>query len=363
MRKIIGPLLTGLLIVGVGTGIYLSAGKQLSQLEKATIRGLIGSEKLDFFNDPRVIEALSDHGLEIEVKKSGSREIATRHDLKNWDFAFPAGIPAAEKITRGYAAKKSFQVAFTPMVIASWLPIAEILENNGIVTKRDGIYYFIDMKRMLHVIEQGKRWTDLEHNSNYQARKSILINSTDIRRSNSAAMYLALASYIFNDEQVLENNEQANQLTDRLSNLYVRQGYTEHSSAVPFNDYLVMGIGKAPMVMAYEAQYLYSAAENKLRPDMRLLYPEPTIYTKHVLVALTDAGVKLGEVLTTDPKLQKLMIEHGWRNEDISGFDEFISKHNLQVPTSLVNVIEPPSYEVIESTIQKIEQQHYDGAH
>jgi hypothetical protein len=363
MRKIIGPLLTGLLVVGVGAAIYLSAGKQLSQLEKVDVRGLIGSEKLEFFSDPRVRELLSNHGLEVEIKKAGSREIATRHDLKQWDFAFPAGIPAAEKISREHSVKKSFQVAFTPMVIASWLPIVEVLEKNSIVKKRDNTYYLIDMKRLLETIELGTRWTDLEQNNHYPARKSILVNSTDIRRSNSAAMYLALASYIFNGEQVVENIDQANQLTDRLADLFIRQGYTEHSSAVPYNDYLVMGIGKAPMVLAYEAQYLYSASEDKLRPDMRLLYPEPTIYTKHVLVALTDAGVKLGEVLTNDPKLQKLMIEHGWRNKDIAGFEAFISRHKLQVPSSLVNVIEPPSYEVIESTIQKIEQQHYAGAH
>ncbi|MBV2120336.1 MAG: hypothetical protein KUF74_02665 [Candidatus Thiodiazotropha sp. (ex Ctena orbiculata)] len=363
MRKIAGPLLTGLLVVGVAAAIYVSADKQLSQLNKVTVRGLIGSEKLAFFQDPRVIEAFANKGLEVEVKKSGSREIATRHDLNNWDFAFPAGVPAAEKISRENQARKSYQVAFTPMVVASWESIAKILEANGIARMRDNIYYLIDMKKLLEIIEQGKRWTDLPQNESYQARKSILINSTDIRRSNSAAMYLALASYLFNDEAVVENTTQADALVDRLANLFIRQGYTEHSSAVPFNDYLIMGIGKAPMVMAYEAQYLYAASQSQLRGDMRLLYPEPTLYTKHVLVALSEPGEQFGQVLTTDPTLQGLMIEHGWRNSDRAGFDSFIQSRKLQVPASLVNVIEPPSYEVIESMIQTIERDHYGGAH
>jgi hypothetical protein len=363
MRKIIGPIITGLLVLGVAAAIYISVDKQLTQLTKVSVRGLIGSEKLAFFQDPRVIERFAENGFEVEVKKSGSREIATRHDLDNWDFAFPAGIPAAEKISREQQARKSFQVAFTPMVVASWESIAKILEANGMVKMRDNIYYLIDMKRLLEAIEQGKRWTDLEQNDSYQARKAILINSTDIRRSNSAAMYLALASYLFNGESVVENQSQGAALVERLANLFIRQGYTEHSSAVPFNDYLVMGIGKAPMVMAYEAQYLYAAAQRQIRDNMRLLYPEPTLYTKHVLVALTETGERLGQVLTTDQGLQELMLAHGWRTNDTAGFERFVKKHGLQVPQTLVNVIESPSYEVIESIIQTIERNHYGGAH
>lgn len=363
MKKLLGPLLTLLLILGVGTAIYLSAGKQLAKLETVQVRGLIGSEKQSFFADPRVIDALAAQGLQVTVKKSGSREIATRHDLANWDFAFPAGVPAAEKISRENPVKKSFQVAFTPMVVASWERIARLLEANGVVRQRDNVYYIIDMKRLLALIDAGTRWTDLEHNTTYPARKAVLINSTDVRRSNSAAMYLALASYVMNGEAVVESPEQARQYIERLAGLFVRQGYTEHSSAVPFNDYLVMGVGKAPMVMAYEAQFLYAAAQQQVRDEMRLMYPEPTLFTKHILVALTEAGARLGQALTTDPVLQSLMIEHGWRNQNTVAFDAFVARNRLTIPASLVNVIEPPSYEVIESMISTIETEYYAGSH
>ena len=45
-----------------------------------------------------------------------------------------------------------------------------------------------------------------------------------------------------------------------MSPLFLRQGYVENSSEGPFDDYLVQGMGKAPMVMIYEAQYLARAA-------------------------------------------------------------------------------------------------------
>lgn len=363
MRKIIGPVVTLALVLGVGAAIWMSANTEMDNWQKVVVRGLSGSEKMPFFRDPRVIEALANRGVEVIVKKSGSREIATRHDLTQHDFAFPAGIPAAEKIQREYKKGKSYQVAFTPMVVASWDVIAQLLLANGIVEQRGDGYFALDMKKLLLAIEQGKRWTDLENHQPFPARKAVLINSTDIRRSNSAAMYLALASFLFNGEAVLGNQQQADALVDRLAKLFIRQGYTEHSSAVPFNDYLVMGIGKAPMVMAYESQFLYAAAQGQLRPGMAVLYPEPTLYTKHVLVALTPAGEKLGEALMTDPVLQSLMIEHGWRNQNIAAFDAFVKKHALGIPPTLVNVIEPPSYEIIESMIQRIETEHYGGAH
>jgi len=363
MRKIIGPVVTLALIVGVGAAIWMSANTEMDKWQKVVARGLSGSEKMPFFQDPRVVEALAKQGIEVDVKKSGSREIATRHDLTQYDFAFPAGIPAAEKIQREHKKGKSYQVAFTPMVVASWEAIAQVLAANGIVEKRDDSYFIVDMKKLLSVIEEGKRWTDLENHKPFPARKSVLINSTDIRRSNSAAMYLALASYLLNGEAVVENPQQADALIDRAASLFIRQGYTEHSSAVPFNDYLVMGIGKAPMVMAYESQYLFAASQGQLRSGMELLYPEPTLFTKHVLVAFTPAGERLGEALMNDPELQALMIDHGWRNQNVTAFDAFLKKHDLHIPATLFNIIEPPSYEIVESMIQRIEAEHYGGAH
>jgi hypothetical protein len=298
------------------------------------------------------------------VEKAGSRQIATSYDLKQYDFAFPAGIAAAEKIRREQNAKKSYQAFFTPMVIASWRPIAQILIENGIVEERNGAYYIIRMDRLLKLIADKQRWTDLEGHDKYPANKSILVTTTDVRKSNSSAMYLALASYVLNGNRIVQDEQQADALIDILASLFLRQGFTEHSSAVPFQDYLTMGPGKSPMVMIYEAQFLHLAAqqEGTIQNDMVLLYPEPTLFTKHVLIALSEKGERLGEALTSDETLQKIATEHGLRTENIGLFRQFIKEKGLTIPDSLVNVIEPPSYEVLEYMIQKIEQRYSNGS-
>ena len=121
-----------------------------------------------------------------------------------------------------------------------------------------------------------------------------------------------------------------------------------------------MGPGKAPLVMIYEAQYLEEAsrANGGISDAMALLYPEPTIFTKHILVPFNEKGNRLGAALADDPELQKLAIAHGFRNRDIAGFRNFLKSHNLVVPDTLVNVIEPPTFEILEQMITMIEQRY-----
>lgn len=361
MRRWIGPLLGILLLGGIGVGIYFSAQEQRQLVQQqalehrqVAVRGVIGSEKEDFFRDARVVEALRQRGLTVTVDKAGSRQIATLPTLEQYDFAFPAGLPGAEKIRRERRALAVYTPFFTPMVIASWQPIAEILERNG-VARKVGDGYFLDMKTLVGLMNAGKRWRDLDHHEAYPVGKSILISSTDARKSNSAAMYLALFSFIANGDEVVQNEEQVCRIYPAFRDIFLRQGFTEYSSEAPFEDYRVMGMGKSPLVIIYESQFLQLALQGQLRPEMVLLYPEPTVYTKHVLIAFTEAGRRLGEALDTDPALRRLAVEYGFRNTDVAYFREFASQHKAPVVDTLVNVVEPPSYEMIEQMIASIE--------
>ncbi len=361
-RRLITVLLTLLLLAGVGAAIYVSVQEKIQIAASVEVRGISGSEKLPFFQDLETQAALAQKPwyLSTQVEKAGSREIATTYDLSKYDFAFPAGISAAKKISQKYAKTKSFQPFFTPMVIASWKPIAEILIANGIVKKRENAYYIVNMAKLFDLIRSKKRWTDLIDSDKYPANKSILVKTTDIRTSNSAAMYLALASYILNNQTIVQNEAQIEPIIDDLAALFLRQGFTENSSAIPFDDYLVMGMGKSPLVMIYEAQFLSKAAQEQspISDDMVLLYPEPTLFTKHILIPFNEKGETLGRALSEDDTLQKMATQHGLRTKNRKLFREFIQVKNLHVPATLVNIIEPPSYEILEKIIKKIERRY-----
>lgn len=321
--------------------------------------GLVGSEKIPFFQDERVLAALRRNGLDVSVQKAGSREIATSFNLGNYDFVFPSGVPAAQKIQQEAGVSKSFNPFFTPMAIASWKPIADLFVQQGIATDAGG-YYLLDMEKFLSLIQNQVRWNELTGNTIFSVNKGILITSTDVRTSNSAAMYLALLSYVANGDNIVQNLNQAQPLMPTLSGAFLRQGLLSSSSQEPFEDYLVQGMGHSPIVMIYEAQFIAQAAldNGTVSPEMVLMYPVPTIFTKHVLVPFSEAGEKLGELLETDPELQKLAIEYGFRNSNLAEFRNFTTTHHVTLPDTIVNVIEPPSYETLEGMIQIIEQEY-----
>jgi hypothetical protein len=89
---------------------------------------------------------------------------------------------------------------------------------------------------------------------------------------------------------------------------------------------------------------------------MALMYPSPTVLSKHTFVPLTAKGDKLGKALATDPKLQELAVEYGFRTPQPGAFRRFVSSHGLHVPDSILNAVDPPSYETLEHMIKKIEQ-------
>jgi hypothetical protein len=368
VRRFLAPALAVLLFIAVGGGVWYShlrlgadqAARATAQAEvgrQVAIRGLIGSEKEAFFSDPRVQRALQAQGLTVTVEKAGSRTIAGSFDPKTYDFGFPSGAPAAQALKAAAKASNVFTPFYTPIVFASWRPIADILVANGIVAKQGDFYYVIDMPGLLAMADKGTRWRDLKHSEGFASGKSVLVTSTDVRTSNSAAMYLSLASYLFNNQQVVESQEDVDRVLPQVLPLFLRQGFQEQSSAGPFEDYLALGMGKAPLLVAYESQMVeyWLRHPDRRAGDMVVIYPRPTVYSKHVLVPYTPAGARLGQALETDPALGDLEHEYGFRTGgDIKG-PEVWARQGVKAPDVLVDVIDPPSNEWLERMIQGIE--------
>ena len=367
VRKIVGPLLALLVLAGVGGGIYFSAtDKRRSdgvaekmaerQAARITVRVLTGSEKEKFLADPELTALLETEGITLQVQKSGSREIATRADLKTFDVAYPAGAHAAVKIAQVTGAQQSFSTFYTPMAIASWKALLPVLDKSGLVAQKDGAWFITDMPKLVGMMEKGTRWKDLPGNTAYAVGKSVLVTSTDVRKSNSGALYLALASYIANDSNVVDTELDADKVADAMVRLFSKQGYQESSSTGPFEDYTAMGIGKAPLVMVYEQQFLEYAFERKTpNPEMVLLYPSPTLLSKHTLVVLSANGLRFAQVMTGNPKVGSIAQRYGFRTENPGELFAAADAKKLALPRTVVDVVDPPSYDILERLIGRIE--------
>ncbi len=367
-RRLIAPVLAVVLLAAVAAGVWYSNSRlrdesvaseaaKIERDNKVILRGLIGSEKETFFADARVQKALALQGITVSVEKAGSRAIAGRYDATKFDFGFPSGAPAAQQLRSLSKASNVFTPFYTPIVFASWRPIAEILVANGMAAKQGDFYFIVDMPGLMAAVEKGTRWKELKSSSAFPTSKSLLVNSTDVRTSNSAAMFLSLASYIANNQQIVQSQEDVDRVMPIVAPLFLRQGFQEQSSAGPFEDYLALGMGKAPLLVAYESQMVEFWLKNpeRLKADMVLLYPKPTVYSKHVLVPYTPAGARLGAALESDPALRELAHEYGYRTGGDTKGPETWEKRGVKVPAVLVDVIDPPSHEWLERMITGIE--------
>lgn len=361
--RTVGLLLAGLLVIAVVALIVVprlggDAGGGPPDGNVRTVRVLAGSEKRDFFADPAVGARLAELGYRLQVDTAGSREIATSRDLTPYDLAFPADAPQADRIRAARKVTKSYVPFFSPMAIATFQPIASLLQNAGVV-RMDGGHRVLNMRGYLDLVDKNTRWSDLPRNTAFETGKSVLISSTDVRTSNSAALYLAIASYVENGGNVVADSAAADRVAARCAPLFVKQGYVEQSTQEPFDDFLTIGMGKTPMAMIYEAQFVARqlAKDGSISPDMVLMYPEPTIYAKHTVVPLTADGDAAGRLLATDPQLQRLAAQHGFRTADAAYGRRLATERGLAPPPSLVDVVEPPTAAIEERMIDKIVNQ------
>src|SRR5262249_31039950 len=159
------------------------------------------------------------------------RQIATSVDLTGVDFVFPSSAPAAEKIKRETGASTVYAPFYSPMAIATFKPIATLLERAGVASQDAQGTWHLDVAAYLQLVAAGTRWNELPGAEDlYPSSRSVLISSTDIRQSNSAAMYLSIASYVANGENVVSSPAAEAEVIDEMASLFLEQGFSASSS-------------------------------------------------------------------------------------------------------------------------------------
>ncbi|MBC8091614.1 MAG: hypothetical protein H7Y15_06700 [Pseudonocardia sp.] len=337
------------LVVVVGVVVFRDVtGADEPAPAAAVVTGVIGSEKLPFFADPRVQEEFRANGLEVRVDPAGSRQIATTVALDDYDFAFPSSSPAADKLLSARPAARTYAPFSSPMAVATFAPIADLLTAAGVV---NGTTF--DVRTYLELAAAGTRWDQLPGNTAFPARRDVLLSTTQPCQSNSAAMYLGITSYVSNGETVVAGPDATAAVLPAVQPLFADQGYLPNSTEVLFEDYLATGMGRVPMALIYEAQYLAEAIgpDPTLPADGVLLYPSPTVFSRHTLVPLTEPGDRVGQLLTTDPTLLDLAAQYGFRPNDPARFTAAVQAAGLPEPPALVNVVEPPDYDTLEALL------------
>jgi hypothetical protein len=388
MSKGLKTALTLLLLAAFGAALFFAlrghktkvtaeVAQKAEEAEVAAagaITGLISLDVEPYFADARVQKILAEKRLSVQTTRVGSRDMAGKLAVaaaaKNApDFLFPSGVVAANQITDA-ARKANINTSqsspfFTPMVIASWTPIAKILVANGVAKETGERTYGVDMTKLTTLMLAKKRWKDLQGAAAYDVTRSVLVSTTDVRRSNSAAMYLALTSQAIHGDIVTDRTA-ALAVSAKVAELFKRQGYQENYVNGNFDDYVSIGIGKTPMAFLYENQMVQFALSKKgagadttggIGKDMVLMYPQPTIVNKVVFVAVTERARKLADLLSTNAELQRIAVEYGFRIADSAVFTKAVQPTGLAVEERLTQVVDPPSFEIMLEMIDAVSKE------
>ncbi len=334
----------------------------LRRMTPVSIKGLIAVDVESYFKDDRVIKRLADQGYVLEVARVGSRDMATRlNGPTRPDFLFSSGVVAAGQIieTARKLSLSATQITpfHSPTVIASWEPIARILVANDIARRLSDKVYAVDIARLTDLMLQRRKWKDLKQAQAYPVNRSVLVSTTDLRRSNSGALWLALTSYAQNGD-VVSDRATATRLAGQLAELFKRQGYQENYVNGNFDDYIAIGMGKTPMAFIYEYQLVSHALRHKgIGGDMVLMYPQPTLINKEVFIALNESSKALGELLAQDTELQALAVEHGFRIADTDRFVATVKPTGLAIEPRLTQLVDPPAHELMTDMIDTVAQE------
>jgi hypothetical protein len=342
-RRFLLPFTPVAFLAVVGFVALLVSANLLLPFERlVTFEGAMGS-KADFFDDEQVQELLLRHHMRVHVTRQGSREVATG-DLASLDFVFPSGQPSAQLVIQRRRVAKQYYSAHrtfvSPIVLATYRGYAETLRDAGVATPQatpgfDRPYYYgLDLHRFLDQVHAQKSWEDLNIRAHGVTNgNKVLAQTTDVCRSDGAATYLGLVSYLTGE--VPTTDKDAIDLAIKIKPMLRSQGLPEVWPELYFGP---EGRQTAPIIVIYEHQYLayqlrHRERSGELDGDRVLLYPSTVFQTQPEFIALNDKADQLGVLLKTDRDLHRRALELGFRVIDPTSSEQLSGiLHERRVP-------------------------------
>lgn len=356
-KKIIGLFVLIFLIVIMVTIKLVDNAEVMDKLgtedSLKTITVATGGGKEDFIADERVVEIMrSKYKLDVVydswsngkmiinplVRENGDQyDVMFCSDQRFYDYYKLAPDKSNGEAER-YSVLTGGLTLNTPIVIYSWDTVVDALEKVGIVTKKDSVYYITDMNRLLELILNGTKWTEI----GLDQYGTVNIRSTDPVTSSPGATYYGLLLSILCGGQVTETSMQEN--LPKLKEFYEKSGYMNNTPADLFDSYLKMGAGSYPMIVDYEKSIVEFANTNpdgfdQIKDKIRVLYPTPTMWNSHCIATFSEEGNEYYKVFD-DAEIQQIAWEkYGFRTGIIAGNYD-VSKVKLSgIPQTITSTV------------------------
>ncbi len=321
-RRALGLGLVGLSVAGTGLALYERDNPALHGIfgTATQLTGFVGGEKEGLVNDPETIAALRGAGLALDARRAGSVEMCRERALldQHPQFLWPSSSNFVDLARQsGVAIRRDQVILNAPIVAYSWEEVAKGLAAAGYAKAAGPSCYTLDLGKLIAAILAAKTWAEVGVPSLYGHARLL---STDPTRSNSGFMFAGLAASLLAGE--VATPATLDKTIEPLRTLFGRMGYKPSSSGKMFEDYLAGGPGAQPLVIGYENQLLewiltdpdrWHRLQAATPTQPVILYPTPTVFSAHPLIAVDDAALPLIDAFM-GADLQKIAgTRHGFR--------------------------------------------------
>ena len=364
-------------IVLIGIIVLYKTGKKIITGDLTTIYVATGGGKEDFLKDEEVLEILrKEYKIDVvfdtwsnsktvssplirETIGLGNQDIISRMEngekftinspgVTKYDALFTSDIryydyykqkPVDDEAER-YTVLGGGLTLNTPIVFYSWDKIVDALIAHGIAEEKDGIYYVVDMDRLVDIILNGKKWSELGVTDDIYGNVSI--SSIDPVKSSPGATYYGLLLAILSKGELSEENVIANM--PKLKELYIKSGNMKFTPADLFQEYLRAGMGTQKIIVDYEKSIIDFSNSNKkgfeqVKDRIRVLYPKPTSWNNHCYMYFTENGEILYKAFEENERIQQIAWEkYGFRT-GITGGKYDVSKIGIKVPQEITSTV------------------------
>lgn len=349
-QKLAGILLLAAVILAAGGYAVYSVKSEATVLD-----GYLGGEKIGLFEDAQVQKILKKkYHVKFEYSKAGSLDMVTA-DQNGKDYLFPSSQTALSyyKDVKGEPVKDEI-IFNTPIVLYSHQMVVDALKKKGVVYEKNGVYY-ADMKKMTNLILVDTQWSDIGLPELYG---KVSVDTTDPEKSNSGNMFAALLANVINNGETADEST-VDAVLPQLKEIFARLGYMETSSSDLFSQFLKMGVGAKPMIAGYESQLLEFSAEHpedykKLKDDIVMIYPSPTVWSTHVYIALDKQGKEGAKALLDDEIQQIAWKSHGFRTNSYAAGTESGSVQIKGVAETVTSVMTVPDYPTMKKITESL---------
>lgn len=351
-KKIVGLILLVVLMAVIG-GIYFVTG---NAPRIVSVDGYVGGEKIELLEDEEVRSVFEEkYGLNVDYSRAGSLDMMTA-DLSGMDYLFPSSSIALEYYEDLHGSPVQSEIVLnTPIVLYTHQIVLDAFENQGLITT-DGDIHYIDMAGLLELIQNDSQWSDIGLPELYGR---VSVDTTDPSKSNSGNMFAALVANVLNGGRTVTETD-LDTILPELQDIFGKLGYMETSSSDLFSQFLRMGVGAEPIIAGYESQLIeyasiYPDEYDRIRDDVVMLYPTPTVWSAHVMIALDENGQILLNAMQDEEVQDLAWKKHGFRTGNYGDIADSGAIPAEGVAASITQVAQVPSYDVMKVIIEQLE--------